>query len=73
MRMILLSALFGLGVGLAGAPAASAAPLGGGLNGAATNFTPIEQVAVRCRRTKSCWRNRHGRTVCQVRRVCVRY
>lgn len=72
MRMILLSALFALGVGLASAPAASAATIGAGLSTAASSSTLIEQAAYRCRQVRVCRGGPYGRR-CHWERVCRRW
>jgi hypothetical protein len=72
MRMIVLSALFALGVGLAGSTAASAANVGSGINNAASTATLLQDVAVRCRRVTVCRRGPYGRR-CHVERVCRRF
>jgi hypothetical protein len=72
MRIIMLSALFALGVGLTATTAASAAPIGSGLNNASTE-TLIEKAAYGCRRVTVCHRGPYGRRVCDVRRVCRRW
>jgi hypothetical protein len=71
MKKIVLGALFALGLGLAGVGGASAAAIGGGINNAATNYSPVVQVQ---------WYHRHCRTVCRrgpygrrhCERVCYR-
>jgi hypothetical protein len=77
MRMIVLSALFALGVGLASAPAASAATLGGGINNAANASSPIEQVQYgyhrrHCRDVRVCRHGPYGRR-CHIERICRRW
>ncbi len=71
MRMIILSALFGLGVGLAGIPAANAAPISG-LSGALESSL-IQDVQYyggrRCRPVRVCHRGPYGRR-CHIERVC---
>jgi hypothetical protein len=71
MRVIMLSALFALGVGLAANTAASAAPVSGGINNASTSLsaTLIEKAAYACRRVTVCRRGPYGRR-CHVERVC---
>ncbi|HEY2758050.1 MAG TPA: hypothetical protein VGJ01_20190 [Pseudolabrys sp.] len=75
MRIIMLSALFALGVGLTATTAASAAPIGSGLNNGSTSLseTLIEKAAYACRRVTVCHRGPYGRRVCDVRRVCRRW
>jgi len=63
MRMIILSTLFALGVGIAGAPAASAAPIGG-LSSAVTVNSMVEDAQYYRRHRR--WR----RPVCRSVRVC---
>jgi hypothetical protein len=70
--MIVLSAVFALGVGIAATTAASAAVVGNGLSQAAPAATLIEQAAYGCRRVTVCHR-RYGRKVCRVERVCRRW
>jgi hypothetical protein len=80
MRMFLLSALFALGVGLAGMPGAGAAPLAAGLDGA-PNASLIQQAQViivdpyrrRCRSVRRCWINDYGHRRCRWERICRRY
>lgn len=74
MRMIMLSALFALGVGLTANTAASAATIGSGINNASTSLsaTLIEKAAYRCRRVTVCRRGPYGRR-CHVERVCRRW
>jgi hypothetical protein len=74
MRMIVLSALFAAGVGLAGMGGAIAAPVSNGLNGVAnSSSTLLEQVqwrrGHRCRSVQVCRRGPWGRR-CHVERVC---
>jgi hypothetical protein len=66
MRMILLSAVFALGVGLAGS-SAIATPAGGGFS-KATNATSIVHEAY-CRWNRRCWW-RGGRRFCETHRRC---
>lgn len=81
MRMIILSALLGLGIGLAGAPAANAAPISG-LSGAVEGsliqdaqyysgsyYRPRHRV--RCRSIRVCRVGYYGRR-CHIERVCRR-
>ena len=69
MRMIVLSAVFALGLGLAGTTGASAAGIGLGINQAANASSLIEQTALICRRIKVCRRVGLIRT-CHWERVC---
>jgi len=69
MRMIVLSAVFALGLGLAGTTGASAAGIGLGINQAANASSLIEQTALICRRIKVCRRVGFIRT-CHWKRVC---
>jgi hypothetical protein len=76
MRMIILSALFALGVGIAGAPAASAAPISG-LSTPAASGSMIQDVQYYrrpgCRMVRVCRYSRYyHRRVCRVERVCRR-
>ena len=76
MRMIILSALFGLGVGLAGIPAANAAPMSGLSSSAIESGSLIEDVQYygrrrHCRSVTVCRRGPYGRR-CHVERVCRR-
>lgn len=79
MRMIVLSALFAAGLGLAGTAPAAAAPVLNGLNNAATSSTLLEEVQyrhrprVRCRSVTVCRRAYNGRRICRVERVCRRW
>jgi hypothetical protein len=68
MRLLALTALFALGLGLAGLPAANAAPAAG-IGQAAVNATLIEQAAYACRRIKVCKMTVAGRR-CAWERVC---
>lgn len=73
MRMIMLSALFALGVAFTGATGASAAPISGtGLSTAEVNASLVEQARVVCRRVNVCRRGPYGRR-CHVERVCRRW
>ena len=73
MRMIILSALMGLGIGLAGIPAANAAPISG-LSTAAEGSL-IQDVQYyrggyrRCRAIRVCRVGPYGRR-CHIERVC---
>ncbi len=76
MRMIVLSALFAAGVGLAGAGSAVAAPLSNnGINNAAQSTSIIDQIQYRrgphCRSVRVCRSGPYGRR-CRVDRVCGR-
>jgi len=82
MRMIILSALLGLGIGLAGAPAANAAPISG--LSTAVEGSLIQDVQyygprhyrprhrVRCRSVRVCRTGYYGRR-CHVERICRRW
>jgi hypothetical protein len=65
--MIMLSALFAMGVGLAGSTGATAAPAAGNFSKAA-NSTSIVQKAY-CRRVTRCWWH-HGHRHCETHRHC---
>jgi hypothetical protein len=69
MRMILLSALFAVGVGFAGTSAASATDMTAMLKTTPVNASSIELSARTCTRTRHCWW-RHGHKVCEWRRHC---
>ena len=80
MRMILLSALLGLGIGLAGTAGASAAPLGG-LSTPVEMGSLVEQAQyyrrrvrhrVRCNTVRVCRVTPWGRR-CHRERVCRRW
>jgi hypothetical protein len=76
MRVIILSALFAVGVGLAGMGGASAAIGGNGINNAANASSLLEEVQWRrrdrfCRSVTVCRRGPFGRR-CHVERVCRR-
>lgn len=83
MRMILLSALFALGVGLAGSTAASAAPISGLSKALTTNSLLTEaqiyivpprryrRPPVRCRTVRVCRITPYGRR-CHNERICRR-
>jgi hypothetical protein len=71
--MLVLSALFALGVGLAGAPAASAGTIGSGINNAAKASTLLEETAYACRRVRVCRRGAYGAVRCHWNRVCRRW
>jgi hypothetical protein len=68
MRILLLSALFAFGVGLAGTSGASAAAGSSAINDAAKSTSLLTQAA--CRRVTVCRRGPNGRRVCVVERVC---
>jgi hypothetical protein len=70
--MIVLSALFAVGVGLAGAGSAVAAPLSNnGINNAAQSTSIVDQIQYRgCRTIRVCRTGPHGRRVCRMDRVC---
>ena len=72
MRMIILSALFALGLGIAGAPSASAAPMSGLSNAALAN--PLIEDAQYYRRDRRRYRRsrRYRRPRCRNVRVCDR-
>ncbi len=86
MRMLFLSALFALGVGLAGTTGASAAPASTGLsnllNGSALSQSLVEEAQYSrryrhrsrrsCRQVRVCNRGRYGRVRCNIRTVCYR-
>ena len=76
MRMIILSALMGLGIGLAGVPAANAAPISG-LSSAAVEGNLLQDVQYyrgrrHCRSVTVCRRGHHGRR-CHIERICRGY
>jgi len=80
MRMIVLSTLFALGLGIAGAPAASAAPISG-LSNAVTVQSLVEDAQYyrrrryyrrpHCRTVRVCRRTPWGRR-CHYERICRR-
>jgi len=80
MQKIVLSALFAVGIGLAGVTGAAAAPIAPTFDGVApaSLVTPTQVVIVGpryrhrryCYNVRRCWRGAYGRRVCQVRRVC---
>ena len=79
MRMTLLSALFALGVGLAGVSAANAAPAAA-IDGAnASLVTQVQTVIVvdphrrRCRSVRVCRVGPYGGRACHWERVCRRW
>jgi hypothetical protein len=70
--MIVLSALFAAGVGLAGAGSAVAAPLSNnGINNAAQSTSIVDQIQYghRCRMVRVCRSGPYGRR-CRTDRVC---
>ena len=77
MRMTLLSALFALGVGVAGVSGANAAPAAIDLN-AAANASLVQQAQVviveegrrRCRQVRVCRIGPYGGRHCHWERVC---
>jgi hypothetical protein len=71
MRMIVLSALFALGLGLAGSTGASAASIGAGINQGANASSLVVETALICRRIKVCRRTPYGPR-CHWERVCRR-
>lgn len=74
MRMIILSALFGLGVGLAGIPAANAAPISGlssAVEGSLIQDAQYYGYRRHCRTVRVCRRGPWGRR-CHLERVCRR-
>jgi hypothetical protein len=80
--MIMLSALFALGLGVAGSAPASAAPIGNlGEMPAATSLLQEAQVVIvgpryrrpRCRSVRVCHRSYSGRLRCHYERICRRY
>lgn len=73
MRMIILSALMGLGIGLAGIPVANAAPISG-LSSTAVEGGLLQDVQYyrhgrNCRSIRVCRRGPYGRR-CHIERVC---
>jgi len=69
MRMIVLSSLFVLGIGLA-APSGAAAAIGSGLNYAAGANSPFKRIVLVCRKIEVCHHREFGRRVCRIERVC---
>ena len=69
MKAIVLGTLFAAGTALAVIGGASAATIGGGLDNAAKNFSPVENVVLVCRRIEVCRHTPAGR-VCRFERVC---
>lgn len=81
MRMVMLSALFALGLGFAGSAPVSAAPVGNlaKLPAASALLQDAQIVIVgpryrrpHCRSVRVCHRTRHGRLRCGYERVCRR-
>lgn len=76
MRMIALSALLALGLGVAATTGASAAPAAPATGLSQTldinSSSLLQDVAVRCRRVTVCRRGPYGRR-CHVERVCRRW
>ena len=78
MRALLLSSLFAIGLGLAAAPAANAAPIYG-INAAVAGQTMVDQAQyyyrpgyrARCRTVRVCRWTPYGRR-CHLERVCRR-
>jgi hypothetical protein len=71
MRVIILSALLGLGIGLAGVPAANAAPISGLSTAVEGSLIQDVQYYRRCRSIRVCRRGPWGRR-CHIERVCRR-
>jgi hypothetical protein len=74
MKVIILSALMGLGIGLAGIPAANAAPISGlssGVEGSLIQDVQYYRHRTRCRSVRVCRRGYYGRR-CHIERVCRR-
>lgn len=72
MRMIILSALMGLGIGLAGIPAANAAPISGlatAAEGSLIQDVQYYREHRNCRTIRVCRRGPYGRR-CHIERVC---
>ncbi len=83
MRMIILSALFALGLGIAGAPSASAAPMSGISHVPEANAQVQDvqyyrrryrrYVRTHCRNVRVCRYSRYyHRRICRIERVCYR-
>ena len=70
MRLIILSGLFALGLGLA--TSAPAATIGTGIDQAPKASTLVEKTALICRRIRVC-RHVRGVEVCHRERVCRRF
>lgn len=74
MKVIILSALMGLGIGLAGIPAASAAPISGlstAIEGSLIQDVQYYRGRRHCRSVRVCRRGHYGRR-CHIERVCRR-
>jgi hypothetical protein len=71
MRMIILSGLFALGLGLVGTTGAQAATIGTGLDQAPHASSLLEKTALICRRIRVC-RHVPGGRICHWERVCRR-
>lgn len=75
MRMIILSALFAAGIGMASTVGATAAPAANGINNAAGQSSLLEQIqwrrGYRCRSVTVCRRGPYGRR-CHTERICRR-
>ena len=84
MKAIILSILLGLGIGLAGVPAANAAPMSG-LSSTPADGSLLQDVQyyyhgyhyhapprVRCRSVRVCRSGYYGRR-CHIERVCRRW
>lgn len=77
MKIIFLSALFALGLGIAGTTGATAAPISNGISNNLTTNSLLEEVQyyrrgrVRCRNVRVCRSGFYGRR-CHVERVCRR-
>jgi len=69
MRKTILPALFGLGLGLAGASIAAAAPGAAGINDAAKASTLVERTVLICKRITVCHHTAVGQ-LCHKERVC---
>lgn len=77
MRMIMMSALFALGLGLAGSAPAAAAPIGGVSTSGLTTQSMIQDIQYyrrdrRCHSVRVCHRGYAGRLRCHYERVCRR-
>ncbi len=78
MRVIILSALLGLGIGLAGVPAANAAPISGLSTAVEGSLIQDAQYyyrprhRVRCRSVRVCRVGYYGHRRCHIERVCRR-
>lgn len=78
MRALILSSLFAIGLGLAGVPAAHAAPISA-INDAVAGQSMVDQAQyyrgrprVRCRSVRVCRVGPYGRR-CHIERVCRRW